>query len=125
MSFLTDRARANGLGSAKEGTGHFWSQRITAIALVPLGLLFVFPFAAALGDGHEAVLALYGRPFHAIVAGLFIAVAFNHLRLGVQVVVEDYVHGGARAVVLVLNTLICAALAFGGLFAVAKIAFAG
>ncbi|QIE56821.1 succinate dehydrogenase, hydrophobic membrane anchor protein [Pikeienuella piscinae] len=125
MSYLTDRARATGLGSAKDGTGHFWSQRITAIALVPLGLLFVFPFAIALGDGYEAVRALYGAPYHAIVAGLFIVVAFNHLRLGIQVVVEDYVHGGARTVILVLNTLFCALFAFGGLFAVARIAFAG
>ena len=125
MSFLTDRARAHGLGSAKEGTHHWWSQRMTAIALVPLGLLFIVPFAQALGDGHEAALALYGHPFNAIVAGLFILVAFNHLRLGLQVVIEDYVHGGARTVALILNMLFCALFAFGGLFAVAKIAFAG
>lgn len=125
MSFLTDRARAHGHGSARDGTEHFWRQRVTAIALVPLGLLFIFPFASALGDSHEAVLELYSNPVHAIVAGLFIVVAFNHLRLGVQVVVEDYVHGGLRTVVLVLNTLFCTLFAFGGLFAVAKIAFAG
>lgn len=123
MSFLTDRARAHGLGSAKEGAHHWWSQRITAIALVPLGLLFIFPFAMALGDGHEAVTALYGNPVQAIIAGLFIAVAFNHLRLGVQVVVEDYVHGAARTVALVLNSLFCALFAFAGIFAVAKLAF--
>lgn len=125
MSFLTDRSRAIGLGSAKDGTAHFWSQRITAIALIPLGLLFVFPFAITVGDGYEAVNALYSNPLHAIVAGLFIIVAFNHLRLGVQVVVEDYVQGGARTAILIVNTLFCTLFAFGGLFAVAKIAFAG
>ncbi|MEX2519180.1 MAG: succinate dehydrogenase, hydrophobic membrane anchor protein [Paracoccaceae bacterium] len=125
MSFLTDRSRATGLGSAKEGTDHFWGQRITAIALIPLGLLFIFPFAITVGDGYEAVIALYSNPLHAIVAGLFIIVAFNHLRLGVQVVVEDYVHGGMSAALLIANTLFCTLFAFGGLFAVAKIAFAG
>lgn len=125
MSFLTARARAHGHGSAKDGTGHFWSQRITAIALVPLGLLFIFPFAGALGDGHRAVVALYESPFNAIVAALFILVACNHLRLGVQVVLEDYLHGGMRTASLVVNTLVSALLGFGGLFAVAKIAFAG
>lgn len=125
MSFLTDRARAHNHGSAKEGVEHWWQQRLTAIALVPLGLLFIFPFAGALGDGHEAVVALYANPWHAIIAGLFIIVGFNHLRLGVQVVVEDYVHGAAGKTLLILNSLLCAALAFAGLFAVAKIAFTG
>ena len=125
MSFLTDRARAHNHGSAKEGVAHWWQQRLTAIALVPLGLLFIFPFAGALGDGHEAVVALYANPWHAIIAGLFIIVGFNHLRLGVQVVVEDYVHGAAGKTLLILNSLLCAALAFAGLFAVAKIAFTG
>lgn len=125
MSFLTDRARAHNHGSAKEGVEHWWQQRLTAIALVPLGLLFIFPFAGALGDGHEAVVALYANPWHAIIAGLFIVVGFNHLRLGVQVVVEDYVHGAAGKTLLILNSLLCAALAFAGLFAVAKIAFTG
>lgn len=125
MSFLTDRARATGLGSAKDGTHHWWGQRITAIALIPLGLLFIFPFALALGDGHEAVTALYSSPYHAIIAGLFIAVAANHLRLGLQVVIEDYVHGPARTAGVILNTLFCTLLGFAGLFAIAKIAFAG
>lgn len=125
MSYLTDRARATGLGSAKEGTGHFLSQRVTAIALVPLGLLFIFPFAATIGEGYEAVAAHFANPWRALIAGLFIIVAFNHLRLGLQVVIEDYIHGGARTLALVLNTLFCACFAFAGLFAIAKLAFAG
>ncbi|MFV0476144.1 MAG: succinate dehydrogenase, hydrophobic membrane anchor protein [Pikeienuella sp.] len=125
MSFLTDRARATGLGSAKDGTHHWWSQRITAIALVPLGLLFIIRFALALGDGYEAVRAAYANPFNAIIAGLFILVACNHLRLGLQVVFEDYIHGAARTAALIANTLFCATLAFAGIFAVAKIAFVG
>lgn len=125
MSFLTDRARANGLGSAKEGTDHWWGQRMTAIALIPLGILFIIPFAQSIGDGYEAMLATYSHPIHAIIAALFIIVAFNHLRLGIQVVVEDYVHGAMGKTLLILNTLFCTLFGFAGVFAVAKIAFTG
>lgn len=71
------------------------------------------------------MIALYSHPFHAIVAGLFILVGCNHLRLGLQVVIEDYVHGAAGKASLIANTLFCGLFAFGGLFAIAKIAFAG
>ena len=62
MRYQTDRARVEGLGSAKQGTGHFWEQRISAIALLFLVPLFVFPFAYNLGDGYEAVRAAYAHP---------------------------------------------------------------
>ena len=124
MSYRTDRQRAVGLGSAKEGTGHWWSQRITSIALVPLMLLFLFPFARNLGADHATVLATYSNPFNAIVAILFILVAFHHLQQGLQVVIEDYVHEPAlRTGSLLANTLLCYAVALAGVFAVAKIAF--
>ena len=125
MSFLTDRARAHNHGSAKEGVEHWWGQRMTAIALVPLGLLFIFPFAMTVGRGYDAVLALYTNPIHAIVASLFIIVGFNHLRLGIQVVVEDYVHGAMGKTLLILNGLFCVGFACAGVFAVAKIASPG
>ncbi|MEM7545470.1 MAG: succinate dehydrogenase, hydrophobic membrane anchor protein [Pseudomonadota bacterium] len=125
MSFLTDRARAHGLGSAKEGTDHWWSQRMTAIALIPLGILFIIPFAMNVGAGYEAMIATYTNPLHAIIAALFIIVAFNHLRLGIQVVLEDYVHGALGTACLILNTLFCTLFGFAGLFAVAKVAFTG
>jgi succinate dehydrogenase / fumarate reductase, membrane anchor subunit len=124
MRYLTDRARVNGLGSAKDGTGHWWSQRITAIAQVPLTLLFIFPFVQSLGDAHAEVLATYGNPFHAIVAILFILVTFYHLQQGLQVVIEDYVHGkAARTAALLANTLLTSAVGLTGVFAVARIAF--
>ncbi len=122
MSFLTDRARANNHGSAKEGTDHWWQQRVTAVALVPLGLFFIFPFARALGSGYEAVIALYSHPLHAIVACLFILVAFNHLRLGLQVVIEDYVHGMIKTPAMLANIAFCGAFAFAGVFAIVRIA---
>lgn len=126
MTYKTDRARVSGLGSAGHGTHHWWLQRITAVALLPLAVLFVVPFARALGGEHRDVLALYAHPFHAIVAVLFIAVAFRHLALGLQVVIEDYVQGKAwRTGLLMGNTLFCSAFGLAGVFAVLKIAFAG
>lgn len=122
MSFLTDRARANNHGSAKEGADHWWQQRVTAVALVPLGLLFIFPFARALGSGYEVVIALYSHPLHAIVACLFILVAFNHMRLGLQVVIEDYVHGMIKTPAMLANIAFCGAFAFAGVFAIVRIA---
>ena len=82
MTYRTPRARVSGLGSAGQGTHHWWLQRISALALIPLTVLFIVPFAGALGGEHDAVLALYAHPFHALVAVLFIAVAFRHLALG-------------------------------------------
>jgi succinate dehydrogenase / fumarate reductase membrane anchor subunit len=124
MSFRTDRQRVLGLGSAKEGTGHWWGQRLTSLALVPLTLLFLFPFARSLGSDHASVVATYANPFNAIVAILFLLVAFHHLQQGLQVVIEDYVHAtGTRTAALLANTFFCYALGLAGVFAVAKIAF--
>lgn len=120
----TPMSRVIGLGSAKDGVEHWWAQRLTSIALIPLTLLFVIPFAATVGEGFDAMRALYGHPFHAIVAILFLAVAFHHNRQGLQVVIEDYVHGkGARTTLLVLNALLNGLFAAIAIFAIAKIAF--
>lgn len=124
MSFRTDRARVLGLGTAGDGTHHWWSQRITSIALIPLTLLFVFPFARSLGADFETVRATYANPFHAIVAILFIGATFYHLQQGLQVVIEDYVHDKAlKTGALLANTLLTWAFGMAGVFAVAKIAF--
>ena len=126
MTYKTDRARVSGLGSAKEGVGHWWSQRITSVAMAPLTLLFIFPFARALGSSYEEARAIYSSPFNAIVAILFLGVGFYHLMQGLQVVIEDYVpNKPVRTAAILFNTLICWALAAAGIFAVAKIAFAG
>ncbi|MBP7001210.1 succinate dehydrogenase, hydrophobic membrane anchor protein [Amaricoccus sp.] len=124
MDYRTDRSRVTGLGSAKEGTGHWWSQRITSVALVPLTLLFIFPFVSSLGAPHADVLDTYGNPFNAIVAILFILTTFVHVQQGLQVVIEDYVHDKPiRTAALLANTLLCWAFGLAGVFAVAKIAF--
>ncbi len=124
MDYKTDKSRVLGLGSAKDGTGHWWSQRITSIASAPLTILFVFPFAQIHGDDYEAVRATNSQPIHAIVAILFIAVTFAHLQQGLQVVIEDYVHDKAlRTGAVLANTLLTWAFGLAGVFAVAKIAF--
>ncbi|MEM9145588.1 MAG: succinate dehydrogenase, hydrophobic membrane anchor protein [Pseudomonadota bacterium] len=126
MSFRTAKARVTGLGSSGEGTHHWWVHRLTSIALIPLFLLWIIPFADALGGGHSEVLALYANPFHAVVAALFVAVSFHHLAQGWQVVIEDYVHAkGLRTAALIANSLVCFALGFAGVFAILKIALAG
>ena len=126
MTHRTPRARVSGLGSAGQGTHNWWLQRVSALALLPLTVLFMVPFAGALGGKHAQVLALYANPFHAVVAVLFVAVAFRHLALGLQVVIEDYVHGKAwRTGLLVGNTMFCFAFGLAGVFAVLKIAFTG
>jgi succinate dehydrogenase / fumarate reductase, membrane anchor subunit len=126
MAFKTPRVRALGLGAAGSGVHHWWVTRVESVALIPLGLLFVFPFASALGEGHAAVLAVYRNWFNAVVAVLFIAVSFHHLMLGVQVVVEDYVqHKGWRTGLLIANQMFCVFFGLAGVFAVLKIALAG
>jgi len=126
MSFKTPRAMVSGLGSAGHGTHHWLLQRITAVAMLPLTVLFVVPFARALGGGHDEVLALYGHPFHAIVAVLFIGVTFRHLALGLQVVIEDYVSDKAwRTGLLMGASMFCFAFGLAGIFAVLKMAFMG
>ena len=124
MSYRTDRQRVRGLGVTGDGTHHWWSQRLTAIAMVLLTPFFVFPFVRALGQDWETVRGIYGTPINAIVAILFLLVGFNHLHQGVQVVIEDYVHDKPlRTAALLANIFICLALALIGVFAVAKIAF--
>lgn len=125
MSFNTDYKRVQGLGSAKEGTHHFWSQRISAVALIILTPLFIVPLARNLGADYDTVIAAYAHPFRAIVAALFVITTFYHLKLGLQVVIEDYVHGGLRTALIVATYLFCGLLGFTGLFAIAKIAFIG
>jgi succinate dehydrogenase / fumarate reductase membrane anchor subunit len=87
MSYKTARGRANGLGSAKDGVEHWWSHRISSVALIPLVVLAIPPLARAIGEGYEAVRATYGHPFNAVVMALLILVTFRHLQHGLQTVV--------------------------------------
>ena len=125
MQFRTDRQRVQGLGTAHSGVHHWWSQRLTSLGMLILVPLFLFPFVRALGTDFETAREVYGHPFNAVVAILTFAVGFLHLQQGLPVVIEDYVHDKpVRTGMLVANVILCAAFAFTGIFAVAKIAFA-
>lgn len=120
----TSRAKVRGLGSAKSGTGHFISQRISAIGLVFLTPFFMVPFVIALGQPWGEVVSIYKSPMNAIVAALFLLAVFHHLKLGLQTVIEDYVHAPAwRTGSLLAVNLIGTGLGFAAAFSVAMIAF--
>ena len=88
----TPLGRVRGLGSAHHGTGHFWHQRLTAVASVPLTIAFVVIVIALLGRNHAAVVQILGSPLVAIIMLLFIVTSVYHMWLGMQVIIEDYVH---------------------------------
>ena len=115
--------RAIGLGSAKEGVEHWWTQRITAIALVPLSLWFVASFIGLVGADIETVQNWIGLPLPAILLILLLIASFYHLSLGLQVVIEDYVHTELVKLGLVVTVrLLSFGFAVAGIFAVLSIA---
>jgi succinate dehydrogenase / fumarate reductase membrane anchor subunit len=122
MAYLTDRKRAAGLGSAKTGTEHHWQMIVTSVMLCGLVPLFVFTFGRALGLPYELARDYYARPFPAIVAALTILVSFVHFRGGVQVLIEDYLHGFARKALLIAMICLCYTAAATGIFAVIRLA---
>ncbi|MBT8136433.1 MAG: succinate dehydrogenase, hydrophobic membrane anchor protein [Gammaproteobacteria bacterium] len=125
MSQRSALGRVLGLGSAKEGASHWWAQRVSAVALLPLGLWFVFSVAFLLGSGRSDYLGVIdwiAGPVNAVMLILFIATVTWHSSLGVQVVIEDYVHGWAKVTWLVLQKFIHVVVAAASIFAVLKIA---
>ena len=101
MSLESPLGRVRGLGTAKEGTGHFWHQRLTAIALIPLTFLFVVIVFAFIGADHADAVVLMGNPLVATVMLLFLIAGFYHMKLGMQVVIEDYIsHEGVKIAAL-------------------------
>src|SRR5690348_10019596 len=118
--------RAIGLGSAKSGAEHWWAQRVSAVALIVLGLWFAAALIAHAGAEHAAVVAWLKDPISAILMLLLIAGTFYHAALGLQVVIEDYVHSEwLKVSSLVAMRLISMGLAVAGIFAVLRIAFGG
>jgi succinate dehydrogenase / fumarate reductase, membrane anchor subunit len=119
-------SRARGLGSAREGVEHWWMQRVTAAALIPLTFWFVASLIALTGSDYNAFIAWLKAPFVAILMVLLLIALFHHMALGLRVVVEDHVHSDrAKIPTVVAIRLVCFALAVVGIFATLRIAFDG
>jgi succinate dehydrogenase membrane anchor subunit len=120
----TPLARVRGLGAAKSGTEHFWRQRLTAVANVPLTIAFVVIVVALLGRSHAAVVQILGSPLVAVIMLLFIMSICTHMRIGMQVIIEDYVHDeGTKLVLLIANTFFTIAVALASAFAILMLSF--
>ena len=122
MRYLTDRKRATGMGSAKSGTAHFWAMKVSSVALLILIPLFVFTFGTIVGEDYATVTAYFSHPFPALIAALTLIVGFEHFQSGAQVLIEDYVHGLAQKITIILIKCISYGLMAMGLFAIAKLA---
>lgn len=114
---------ALGLGSARDGVEHWRLQRVTAIALVPLTVWFAASLMARAGNDYAAFIAWLRMPFATILVVLLLTTLFYHTALGLQVVIEDYVHSGMKIPVLLSVRFGCFALAVAGIFATLRVAF--
>jgi len=120
----TPLGRVRGLGAARSGTEHFWRQRLTALANVPLTIAFVFIVVTLLGRNHAAVVQILGSPLVAVIMLLFILSVTVHMRIGMQVVIEDYVHDeGTKLLLLIANTFFTVAVGLASAFAILMLSF--
>ena len=118
----TPLARAKGLGAAGHGAEHWWLHRLTAVSNVPLILAFVIIVAALAGSNYERALAIVSHPFAAILLILAVISVTNHMRLGMQIVIEDYVHQkGWKLVALGANNFYAVVIAVACLYAIVKV----
>jgi len=120
----TPLSRVRGLGAARSGTEAFWRQRLTAVANVPLTVAFIFIVISLLGRNHAAVVQILGAPLIAVILMLFILSITTHMRIGMQVIIEDYVHEEkSKLALIVLNTFYAIGIALASAFAILKLAF--
>ena len=124
MNMRTPLGKVRGLGSARDGTHHWWMQRVTAIANLPLMIFFIIFIIAHLGSGRAELVAAIANPMIAILLSLTMISVLWHMRLGLQVVIEDYVHGvAAKLAAILANTFFTAALGVAALYAILKMSF--
>ena len=122
MRYLTDRKRATGLGSAKTGTAHFWTMKVSSAALLVLVPLVGRTCGRVIGESHQDVIAHFARPGPALIVALTLIVGLEHFKSGAQVLIEDYVHGTAQKIWIIAVICMSYALMATGLFAIAKMA---
>ena len=123
MSLRTPLGRVLGRGSAGEGVGHWWVQRVTAVALLPLTSWFAISLLSHSLQSYEVMRGWLGQPYVAVPAILLVLTLALHSKLGVEVVVEDYVHGtAAKTVLLLLSTFVHVAAAVAAVFAILVLA---
>lgn len=123
-SIRTAAAKVRHLGSARSGTQHAWRMRVTSLALLPLSIAFVWIVLGLVGKDHAAARAALGQPFTAIVMLLFVPTAVYHMMLGMQTIIEDYVHGEhARTWSLMANMFFCAVVGLATIYAILRLSF--
>jgi succinate dehydrogenase / fumarate reductase membrane anchor subunit len=122
-SMRTPLARIRYLGSAHSGTDHFWKQRVTSVALVPLTIIFVFIVIGLLRSNHAAAAQILGSPFVAITITLFVIASAYHMWLGMQVIIEDYVHSDLKLTLIMCNTFFCFVIGLSCIYALVKLSF--
>jgi succinate dehydrogenase / fumarate reductase membrane anchor subunit len=121
--FRSPLGRASGLGSAKAGFTHWWIERITAVALVPLTVWFAASLIAHSGRDYQAFLVWAGAPITTVLMILLLIALFWHMALGLQVVIEDYIHTEGKIWALLAMRFLCVGLAVVGIVATLSIAF--
>ncbi len=120
----TPLARVRGFGAAHSGTDHFWRQRLTAVAGIPLTIAVVVIIIMLLGRNQAAVAQILGSPLVAIIMLLFIGSITIHMKIGMQVVIEDYVHEDTIKLALVMaNTFFCIAVGLASAYGILKLSF--
>jgi succinate dehydrogenase / fumarate reductase, membrane anchor subunit len=122
-SMRTPRSRISYLGSAHSGTQHFWKQRVSSVALVVLTIAFIFILIGLLGRNHAFAAQILGSPFVAIVMLMFTVTSCYHMWLGMQVIIEDYVHSDFKLTLIMLNTFFCFAVGMSCIYAIVKLSF--
>jgi succinate dehydrogenase / fumarate reductase, membrane anchor subunit len=122
--FRTPLGRVRGHGAARSGTDHFWRQRLTAVANIPLTIAAIVIIIMLLGRNQAAVAQILGSPPVAIIMLLFIASITTHMRIGMHVIIEDYVHDEMAMIVLIMaNTFFCIGVALASAYGILKLSF--
>ncbi|WP_310542253.1 succinate dehydrogenase, hydrophobic membrane anchor protein [Phenylobacterium sp.] len=125
-NYRTPLRRARGLGSAKHGVGHWLSERITSVALIPLVLWAVFGALTLAGTDYYGAVAWISQPVNAVLMVLLTAISFLHMHSGMRVIVEDYIHKTlTKSALLLLNLFVCGLAGSLAVFSILKVALGG